>query len=63
MKCDDVDFEHKRLMVKCPKTERFPAHAIRIVPICPKLMNVLHEALPADITENPQVVALMNSFP
>ena len=39
----DVDWAQRRLRVTSPKTERYPGHGQRIVPICPRLMELLRE--------------------
>jgi hypothetical protein len=43
----DVDWENGRLNVRSPKTEHHPGHERRTVPIIPKLMKLLTEALQA----------------
>jgi len=39
----DVDFDDGRLTVRSPKTEHHDGHEQRMVPITPKLMQLLHE--------------------
>ena len=39
----DVDWDAARLRVRSPKTERFVGHEQRIVPISPRLMELLRE--------------------
>jgi integrase len=39
----DVDFEHGRLTVKSPKTEHHAGHEQRIIPLTPKLMDLLQD--------------------
>ncbi len=43
----DVDWEHNRLRVRSPKTERHAGHEQRAVPICPKLAKILQDAYDA----------------
>jgi hypothetical protein len=43
----DVDWEHRRLTVRSPKTKHFTGEAQRIVPITPKLMIILQEGFDA----------------
>ncbi len=44
---DDVDWERSRLRVHSPKTERFPGHELRWVPITPRLMELLQDRFDA----------------
>jgi site-specific recombinase XerD len=37
----DVDWKAGRLRVRSPKTERFAGHEQRVVPVCPRLMQLL----------------------
>jgi integrase len=39
----DVDFDRGRLTVRNPKTERYEGHEHRVVPITPRLMELLYE--------------------
>jgi hypothetical protein len=41
----DVDWERGRLHVRSPKTERYEGHDARLVPIEPRLMELLRDAL------------------
>ena len=41
---DDVAWDTGRLTVRSPKTARHDGHAVRIVPICPELREILAEA-------------------
>jgi integrase len=43
----DVNWEHRRLTVRSPKTEHFAGKAQRVVPITPKLMVILQEGFDA----------------
>jgi len=44
LKWSDVNWEHKRLLVPCPKLEHLPGGSIRAVPLFPELDDVLSEA-------------------
>ncbi len=54
----DVDWQRGRLSVYAPKTERFPKHRRRPVPIVPKLMTILQDAFDAAAEGQERVVAL-----
>ncbi len=41
---DDVAWDTGRLTVRSPKTARHEGHAVRLVPICPELREILAEA-------------------
>jgi len=41
---DDVAWDTGRLTVRSPKTARHEGHAVRLVPICPELRDILAEA-------------------
>jgi integrase len=41
---DDVAWDTGRLTVRSPKTARHEGHAVRLVPICPELFDILTEA-------------------
>lgn len=43
----DVDFERGRLRVRSPKTERYRGHEVRLVPIVPRLMQLLQDRFDA----------------
>ena len=43
----DVDWARARLTVYAPKSERYPGHEQRILPIVPKLMRLLQDAFDA----------------
>lgn len=40
---DDVDFDRGRLTVRSPKTERYEGHEQRLIPVTPRLMELLYE--------------------
>ena len=40
---EDVDFDHARLTVRSPKTEHHIGHEQRVVPITPRLMELIQE--------------------
>lgn len=43
----DVDWDRSRLRVRSPKTERYQGHEVRLVPIVPRLLELLHERFDA----------------
>ncbi|HMN96932.1 MAG TPA: tyrosine-type recombinase/integrase [Phycisphaerales bacterium] len=43
----DVDFDRGRLTVRSPKTERYDGHEQRVVPVTPRLMELLQARFPS----------------
>jgi len=54
----DVDWERKRLNVRSVKTERYPGHERRTVPVTPNLMQLLQDAFDAAPEGQESVVGL-----
>ena len=54
----DVDFEKSRLLVRSPKTERHAGHEQRMVPITPKLMELLQARFDEVEEGEPHLVTL-----
>jgi len=54
----DVDWELARLRVRSPKTERHAGHEQRMVPICPRLMELLQERFEAASEGEEQLVGI-----
>ena len=54
----DVDWQHNRLRVRSPKTERHSGHEQRTVPICPKLAKILQDAYDSAPDGAEQIVTL-----
>ncbi|MFN0012134.1 MAG: tyrosine-type recombinase/integrase [Phycisphaerales bacterium] len=54
----DVDWERGRLRVHSPKTERYPGHEQRYVPIVPRLMELLHEQFEAAAEGEEHIVTI-----
>jgi integrase len=44
LRWDDIDFEHNRIHVSSPKTERHCGHESRVIPLFPELLKPLLEA-------------------
>lgn len=56
----DVDWERSRLRVNSPKTERYAGHEQRIVPMCPRLADLLRERFEAVPEGEERLVTICN---
>lgn len=58
---DDVDWEGCMLRVRSPKTERHPGHEQRMVPIVPRLMDLLRERRVQCPGDEPRLVTIRSA--
>lgn len=58
----DVDWERSRLTVRSPKTERFDGQGQRMVPITPRLMQVLQDAFDAAPEGQQRLVTIRGGY-